>query len=63
MDLGYRNVMINNTTGGRMTTRDWVDFFLYISVIRSWHNVGKSGNLKKWVWHVVYIFHGNLFSS
>ena len=60
MDLDYSNDMINSSTD-RMTTEHWVK---YISIIQSWHNVGKSGrDLKKWVWQAVYIFHGELFSS
>ena len=39
MDLGYSNDMINSTTG----REHWVNLFLYISIIRSWHNVEKSG--------------------
>ena len=42
MDLDYSNDMINSSTG-RMTTEHWVKHFWYISIIQSWHNVGKSG--------------------
>ena len=63
MDLDYSNDMINSSTD-RITTEHWVKHFWYISIIQSWHNVGKSGrDFKKWVWQAVYIFHGELFSS
>ena len=42
MDLDYSNDMINSSTD-RMTTEHWVKHFWYISIIQSWHNVGKSG--------------------
>ena len=53
MDLGYSNDMINtdNRTLGE-------NIFGYITVIRSWHKVGKSGrDFLKWVWQDVYIFY------
>ena len=52
MDLDYSNHMINSTTG-RMTTEERVNFFFVIKW--SLHNVGKSGRdfFKKWAWQAV----------